>query len=181
MGEVTCFPESRRPGSIYGAVRPDQYKAAVDKACEAFVKKNTLQANEGRGSYVYQTKDGPVPYWFNVGVNTDGHYTCKDLKLEDPIGDGSHKCSTIFKDDIFGGCKFLRLSEYVYNRNVLLTIGCTQAITVAGEAVSKSDVWYTHLMFAAERAISLTKAHALAGVSAHRRWPFKASNCMLIL
>jgi hypothetical protein len=52
---------------------------------------------------------------------------------------------------------------------------------VAGEAVSKSDVWYTHLMFAAERAISLTKAHALAGVSAHRRWPFKASNCMLIL
>lgn len=106
MGQVTCFPESRRPFDKYGAVRPDQYEAAVDKACEAFAKKGKLQANEGRGSYLYQTTDGTVPYWFNVGVST-GHLTCDSESLDDPIGDGSHKCSTIFKNDIFWACKLL--------------------------------------------------------------------------
>jgi hypothetical protein len=59
---------------------------------------------------LYQKKDGPVPYWFNVGVNNnDGHEMCKD-SLDDPLGDGSHKCSTIFKDDIFGACKSMLIA-----------------------------------------------------------------------
>lgn len=107
MGEVTCFPESRRPGDKYGAVRPDQYEEAVDKACAAFANKGKLEANEGRGSYVYRTKDGSVPYWFDVGVSRGGGLTCEDQNLDDPIGDGSHKCSTIFKDDIFYSCELL--------------------------------------------------------------------------
>ena len=105
MGQLTCFPESRRPGNIYGGVRPDQYEAAADKACAAFGKHSKIEANSGRGSYLYSTKDGPVPYWFTVGVNIfDNHVKC-DQSLEDPLGDGSHKCSTIFKDDIFKACK----------------------------------------------------------------------------
>jgi hypothetical protein len=106
MGQVTCFPESRRPGDKYGAVRPEQYQDAADKACEAFANKGTLEANEGRGSYVYQAKDGSVPYWFNVGISS-GSQTCKDEKLDDPIGDGSHKCSSILKDSLFSGCEFI--------------------------------------------------------------------------
>ncbi|KAJ5397869.1 glycoside hydrolase family 55 protein [Penicillium cosmopolitanum] len=98
---VTCFPEIRRPVDKYGAVRPDQYREAADKACAAFANKGTLEANLGRGSYVYQAKDGSVPYWFNVGVSS-GSQTCKDEKLDDPIGDGSHTCSSILKDSIFG-------------------------------------------------------------------------------
>lgn len=106
MGQVTCFPESRRPSDKYGAVRPDQYQEAADKACAAFADKGTLEANEGRGSYVYQAKDGSVPYWFNVGISS-GSQTCKDEKLDDPAGDGSHTCSSILKDSLFSGCEFL--------------------------------------------------------------------------
>ncbi|KAJ5151219.1 glycoside hydrolase family 55 protein [Penicillium canariense] len=103
LGQVTCFPESRRPFDKYGAVRPDRYEAAVDKACAAFASKGKLDANEGRGSYVYQAKDGSVPYWFNIGVG-NGYQTCENESLDDPVGDGSHKCSTILKNDIFLAC-----------------------------------------------------------------------------
>lgn len=101
--DLTCWPESRRPGNDYGAVRPDQYKEAVDKACAAFKKQSGLN-NVGKGSYVYQAKDGNVPFWFSVGPKNidDG---CDTTNLVDPFGDGSIDCSKILKDNVFGACK----------------------------------------------------------------------------
>lgn len=150
---MTCFPESRRPFDKYGAVRPDQYEAAADKACEAFANKGKLGANEGRGSYVYQTKDGSVPYWFNVGV-ASGSQTCENESLDDPMGDGSHKCSTILKNDIFWACKLLyiltllnmiippannfRLGGNNGGRGGFITVGC---LTYAFDVCSgKGDI-----------------------------------------
>lgn len=101
--DLTCWPESRRPGPDYGAVRPDQYKEAVDKACAAFKKQSGLN-NAGRGSYVYQSKDGEVPYWFSVGPKNSDQ-GCDTKNLVDPFGDGSIDCSKILKDDVFGACE----------------------------------------------------------------------------
>ncbi|KAJ5216419.1 uncharacterized protein N7498_002826 [Penicillium cinerascens] len=136
LGQRTCFLESRRPASIYGGVRPDQYAAAADKACTAFSKHSKIEANNGRGSYVYRANDGPVPYWFNVGVNSlDNHSTC-DQNLEDPLGDGSHKCSTILKDDVFKACNnggrggYIKVGCLVYSFDV-----CSGKGDIPNEAV----------------------------------------------
>ncbi|KAI1081985.1 hypothetical protein F5B20DRAFT_588095 [Whalleya microplaca] len=109
MGQVTCFPESRRPLDIYGPVNPDNYEKAVDKACAAFHKKDPKKPypDDEMWSWLYKTKDGGTPYWFNVGWE-DG---CKlpgtdkqEQEMEDPLGGGSHTCEKIFKDDIFYHC-----------------------------------------------------------------------------
>ncbi|XXG94042.1 hypothetical protein Hte_000293 [Hypoxylon texense] len=118
MGEVTCFPESRRPLDRYGPVNPDNYEKAVDTACAAFATKDPKKpyGEDEMWSWLYQTKDGDTPYWFNVGWDegcTLPGIDNQEEKMADPLGDGSHTCGTIFKDDIFLKCKSTLTSREV--------------------------------------------------------------------
>lgn len=120
IGEVTCFPESRRPIDQYGPVNPDNYEAAVDTACQAFQKHDPKKPKptDEMWSWLYETKDGNTPFWFNVGWDegcTLNGTDTQEEKMEDPLGDGSHTCEKIFKDDIFWKCKFISTLRVIFS------------------------------------------------------------------
>ncbi|RYP70471.1 hypothetical protein DL769_004960 [Monosporascus sp. CRB-8-3] len=109
MGELGCFSRNPRPLRPVGPVNPDNFENAADRACDAFSSKGVKKPGkvENRSLYVYQTRDGDTPLRFSIGWKKDCTLpgsVMQQQDMRDPLGDGSHMCAEIFKDDIFWSC-----------------------------------------------------------------------------
>lgn len=93
-----------------GAVNPDNLKSRVDGACEALrqgFKRNDYLKDKSGFSYGMQLEssdsDDIENYWFSIGL--DGEDSCDIKDINDPFGDESTDCSTLFYDYAFKGCE----------------------------------------------------------------------------